>query len=923
MEFISAQEIADRWGISKQKAQMLCATNRIDNAVRIGNVWVVPNTAIKPEDPWYKRNPTNKNQKRINPIKIARTKIKVLSENAFKVFISLGFSVDEAKTATIAIFATELLYHCCNSNKKVEPDIHREARSAISSLMHLEIRVPEIIERKLSDGFQQFIYDNLFCFDDALAWCYQYVSKMSNNSMHTSTQFFTEKYMITALVNSTDIVASDGKILDPACGGGNFLLHCFDILADAQITPSNDSTRTDIEVQKILDRLYGYDIDPSLAIVASINLRLKVLSALSSHGFSVRIKDFLRIRPNIFCSAKESKWGALDYDKANHLVVRIGSIISNTMEEIFRDTNFLFTNPPFRTVKGMPNDLKDYLKKYYPNSKCDMCNAFIELSTKILNPMGYGGLVTQNSWMYLDSFVAFRKHLVAFYSIESIIELGSNAFYDLNGEKANVALLLFRKTQPTEDAKVSLFPLRNLSQVEIEQILSSYASINIYRNVVSQSEIMSTSSVRFDMFSSQHLKKILENNKAYGNFAIPMQGTSTGDAKTLVDYYWNHIDESDWLPVSKGGGYSRWQGLNCYCVKWGKNGEYIKAKRGAAIRNAAYFEETQLVFSDTGTSGLNVRILLPGQLFIASGPGIRLLRGDLYSHIAFLNSRFASYYIRLLSPKLTIAAGYIAKLPIDEELLSSPTLSLNSKKCVTAKKRRLEKRPCNIEFCLPQVDFSFRTLTDCAYKWFIEDLSDEWTQLCCEQAIEDEISKAFALNDEDISVMESQIGTKLVYAKNNENVCKNDIKENLQNLLDSNCLISRTRVNKVSLGCDGMIEYISQKLGCSCEAVYKNLTQTDIFFSELKESYIGLLLHAITMSSLGLGYSDRKASTSIETLASKITILYPNIANELNSIMAWLRNSFSRIHTNAFMNKPIYTYNRATDSIELLSDKAI
>ncbi|HBN05952.1 MAG TPA: hypothetical protein DD434_09225, partial [Bacteroidales bacterium] len=64
-----------------------------------------------------------------------------------------------------------------------------------------------------------------------------------------------------------------------------------------------------------------------------------------------------------------------------------------------------------------------------------------------------------------------------------------------------------------------------------------------------------------------------------------------------------------------------------YCVKWGTDGEFIKSQPGSAIRNAAYFEETELVFSDTGTAGLNVRVLLPGQLFVASGPGIRLKYG--------------------------------------------------------------------------------------------------------------------------------------------------------------------------------------------------------------------------------------------------------------------------------------------------------
>lgn len=99
-----------------------------------------------------------------------------------------------------------------------------------------------------------------------------------------------------------------------------------------------------------------------------------------------------------------------------------------------------------------------------------------------------------------------------------------------------------------------------------------------------------------------------------------MQGTSTGNAKELVGYFWEHFGEKEWIPVSKGGGYCRWEGLNNSIVKWRENGEYIKKQKGSALRNIKYFDKTQLVFSDTGTAGLNVRLLLNNQIFIASGP---------------------------------------------------------------------------------------------------------------------------------------------------------------------------------------------------------------------------------------------------------------------------------------------------------------
>lgn len=50
MEFMSAREAADKWGISQRRVAVLCSESRIDNAVMVGNMWIIPTTAEKPTD---------------------------------------------------------------------------------------------------------------------------------------------------------------------------------------------------------------------------------------------------------------------------------------------------------------------------------------------------------------------------------------------------------------------------------------------------------------------------------------------------------------------------------------------------------------------------------------------------------------------------------------------------------------------------------------------------------------------------------------------------------------------------------------------------------------------------------------------------------------------------------------------------------
>ncbi len=50
LSFISAKEAAEKWNISQRRVAILCSENRIDGAMMVGNMWIIPSTAEKPAD---------------------------------------------------------------------------------------------------------------------------------------------------------------------------------------------------------------------------------------------------------------------------------------------------------------------------------------------------------------------------------------------------------------------------------------------------------------------------------------------------------------------------------------------------------------------------------------------------------------------------------------------------------------------------------------------------------------------------------------------------------------------------------------------------------------------------------------------------------------------------------------------------------
>lgn len=50
MDYITAKEAAEKWGVSQRRVQLLCEQGRVAGAVRLGWAWAIPKEADKPTD---------------------------------------------------------------------------------------------------------------------------------------------------------------------------------------------------------------------------------------------------------------------------------------------------------------------------------------------------------------------------------------------------------------------------------------------------------------------------------------------------------------------------------------------------------------------------------------------------------------------------------------------------------------------------------------------------------------------------------------------------------------------------------------------------------------------------------------------------------------------------------------------------------
>jgi hypothetical protein len=313
-----------------------------------------------------------------------------------------------------------------------------------------------------------------------------------------------------------------------------------------------------------------------------------------------------------------------------------------------------------------------------------------------------------------------------------------------------------------------------------------------------------------------------------------------------------------------------------------------------------------------------VRLLLDSQIFIASGPGIRITEGNPHAHLAFLNSRFSSFFLRILSPKLTIAAGYIGNIPTIEELVFSEELGRYSENCISLKRTRLAKRPIYLEF-EPLVDIGWPTTLDEQVQcWVLSDMENEWLQLCEEEKIDKLVLDAFDLSSDEKDSIDALVSCHALDINESEPLSMSRIDTQISELLSVNCMLRKSRIDKKHIGCDGIVEYISHENAISPKQIYLHIMQDVKKLNKTLAKYRDAYIHNMVISALGYTVHSQMVGFPMKTseVAIKVAEAFPSLTGDYNEIRTWIDSKLASFHKAAFFNAPILQMSADHSTIE-------
>lgn len=519
------------------------------------------------------------------------------------------------------------------------------------------------------------------------------------------------------------------KLLDPAVGSGHILVEGFDLLYKMYLTEYYSPEEAVESIFK--NNLFGLDIDKRAVQLAQFAVVLKaaryhrevltkgwlpniyampepqdfsrqeVLDFLGKEGVAYEepLSNALQLMQQAqnlgsimqFDLKKEAidfikkRWGELE-KKTNlsfheQALIPIITPFVNVLLVMLQKYESVVANPPYMGLRKLNIDLKEYIEKYFPNSKYDLCIAFMDVTMNFLKPCGLQSMINQQTWMFQSSLNQFRDNLLKKISIKSLLHLGKKVFQELSGEVVqSVAFSIKNKIESEPD--VVYFNLTKTAKKEekFHKGEDKYSSVN-------QNLFLKIPGTPIAYWASEKMANIFKSSNQIKNYADARQGMATSNNEKFLRF-WYEVDlhkikfhslnakeaqksNMKWFPYLKGGGFKKWYGNHSFLINWENNGEEVLAYAARlygsptrTIKNISYYFRESIAWSDIGSKDLGARLNEPGFIFDAvSMSAFPKEERHKYQLLAFLCSKVNNSFISCLAPGLHYSTGYVSLVP--------------------------------------------------------------------------------------------------------------------------------------------------------------------------------------------------------------------------------------------------------------------
>lgn len=522
----------------------------------------------------------------------------------------------------------------------------------------------------------------------------------------------------------------DIKCIDPCSGSGHILAYLFDVLI--QIYNSYGYTSREAVESIILNNLCGLDIDERAVQLSYFSVMMKARQ-YDRRFFSKRDEDgnIAIPQPMVYAvtesnSLDKTYLDNLDLgtkeaqDNLNKLVQLMsnakeyGSLISTSninfktiyegLAKIMSEINIysiyvedkiipflkaaeclskkydiVCTNPPYLGGGAMSEQLAEFAKEFFPESKNDMFALFIERGNQFAKKGMYNCMVTMQSWMFLSSYEKLRNKILMSETITNLLHMDNQVMGIAFGTAVTILRNCYMEGYKGTYNYIYNSDIHDDIPIEFPVRSNRFAQVSseFYQDIPGSPIAYWISKTTRDSFLSKDI---------IGTVAPPKQGLATADNNRFLRL-WHEVDINKigygigscdealksgkkWFPYNKGGAFRRWYGNRDYVVNWENDGFEIKnfkddkGKVRSRPQNLKYYFCPAITWSDVTSGSFSGRYVEQGFMFDIKGSSGFPKVEELPYVLGLLNSKVAQAFIKILNPTMTTQVGDMTRIPV-------------------------------------------------------------------------------------------------------------------------------------------------------------------------------------------------------------------------------------------------------------------
>lgn len=333
-------------------------------------------------------------------------------------------------------------------------------------------------------------------------------------------------------------------------------------------------------------------------------------------------------------------------------------------------------NPPYMGSKHMDDILKGYVTQNYNMSKADLFSVFMEVAVDRLASKAKYGMINMQNWMFISIFEELRTSIIDNYQVDSLLQLGTRLFDELQGEKVKSASFVITKSLPQSSGTyVRLVRGRDCSIKEKMFLDREY----IYKNI-NQIRFKQIPANRFCFWFSDESLSVFQL-PSLNSIAEPREGMTTASNSVYLRF-WHEVNvkkiglglsrmqaissQLKWFPYAKGGESRLWYGNQDFVVNWENDGYEIQHNfdlNTGRLRSHNY--NLDYIFKECiSASRMNNSQRYYPKGFLCDSTGTPTYCSEnIMNVLAVANSKVSRYILDIFNPSLVIQPGDIASLP--------------------------------------------------------------------------------------------------------------------------------------------------------------------------------------------------------------------------------------------------------------------